>query len=287
VSDKRPFEERLVGKLTRRPCRDTQGRKGWFAPFARAQAHAVRRYTLTLLGWPRFPRLLRIALLSDFHVGSHTDDIARYGAIAREATALAPDLVLLGGDYVNLQLLGGGRVSPRAVARLLDRFVGRHGRFAILGNHDYIYGEQEFATALREYDIAVLDHERATFSFGRQTIDVLGLPDAHFIRQQGRVLLAGLVPDRPAIVLVHDPAWFAEMPEGPFLMLSGHTHGGQIRLPGLGVVHNASRAPRRWSHGLVVERGRHLIVTAGLGTSGFPLRIRVPPEYVVIEVTGG
>jgi predicted MPP superfamily phosphohydrolase len=68
--------------------------------------------------------------------------------------------------------------------------------------------------------------------------------------------------------------------------LSGHTHGGQIKLPGFGVVVNASRAPLRWSHGLVVEDGRHLIVTAGLGTGGIPLRIGVPPEYVLIEVTG-
>jgi hypothetical protein len=69
-------------------------------------------------------------------------------------------------------------------------------------------------------------------------------------------------------------------------MLCGHTHGGQIKLPLLGVIRNASQAPLHWSYGLIVERNRHLIVTAGLGTSGVPLRIGVPPEFAVIEVSG-
>jgi predicted MPP superfamily phosphohydrolase len=85
---------------------------------------------------------------------------------------------------------------------------------------------------------------------------------------------------------MHDPAHFAGVPVGPFLTLAGHTHGGQIRLPGIGVLTNSSAAPMHWTHGLVVEEGRYMIVTAGLGTSGLPLRIGVPPEFVVIDVTG-
>ena len=99
-------------------------------------------------------------------------------------------------------------------------------------------------------------------------------------------LLSSLPPDRATIVLTHDPALFKHVPAGPFLTLAGHTHGGQIRLPGLGVVVNASEAPLHWSHGLVVEGGRHLIVTAGLGSGGIPVRIGVPPEFVLIEVSG-
>jgi predicted MPP superfamily phosphohydrolase len=286
VSERRTFQERLTARLVRRPFEDGQGHKGLLGPFARPQPHMVRHYSLTLPGWPRFGRPLRVALLSDFHVGSHTGDVLRYTALAKEVAAVVPDLVLFGGDYMNMQLLGGGRVPPRVIARLLARMMGRHGRFAILGNHDYNYGEQEVAAALRAHGIAVLDHERGTFSFGKHAIDVVGVPDAHVVRPAARALLASLAPDRPTIVLAHDPVWFMNVPPGPYLTLAGHTHGGQIKLPGLGVVVNASRAPLRWSHGLVVEDGRHLIVTAGLGTGGIPLRIGVPPEYVLIEVTG-
>ena len=138
MSERRPFSERLAQRVLRRPYGDAQGRKGWLTGLARAQPHVVRRYALTLPGWPRFPRPLRIVLLSDLHVGSHSGDVARHAAIVQEAAALAPDLVLFGGDYVNMQLFGGGRVPPRVVAGLLARIAGRHGRFAILGNHDYI-----------------------------------------------------------------------------------------------------------------------------------------------------
>jgi predicted MPP superfamily phosphohydrolase len=286
VPERRPFSERLALGLLRLPFADPKGRKGLFGPLARAQPHTVRHFALTLLGWPRFQRPLRIAFLSDHHVGSHTDDIARHLLIMRSAAALRPDLVLFGGDYVNMMLFGGGRVPPRTIARMLARLTGRHGRFAILGNHDYAYGEQEVAKALRDRGINVLDHERGTFTFGKHAIDVVGVPDAHIVRPQALELLSSLPPDRPTIVLTHDPALFKHVPAGPFLTLAGHTHGGQIRLPGLGVVVNASEAPLHWSHGLVVEGGRHLIVTAGLGSGGIPVRIGVPPEFVLIEVSG-
>src|SRR5262249_4089106 len=65
-----------------------------------------------------------------------------------------------------------------------------------------------------------------------------------------------------------------------------HTHGGQISLPGVGIFKNASKAPLRWTHGLVRERGQYLYVTSGIGTSGVPLRWRGPPEFAVLEVNG-
>ena len=122
--ERRPFAERLALKVLRRPFTDARGRKGWLGPFARAQPHVVRHYALTLAGWPRFERPLRIALLSDHHVGSHTGDVARHNLIVRSAVALRPDLVLYGGDYLNMMLLGGGRVPPRIIARVLARLEG-------------------------------------------------------------------------------------------------------------------------------------------------------------------
>jgi hypothetical protein len=79
---------------------------------------------------------------------------------------------------------------------------------------------------------------------------------------------------------------FAHVPPGPHLTLAGHTHGGQIRIPGIGVITNASKAPLRWSNGLISERGRYLYVTSGIGTSGVPLRWGVPPGYAILDVTG-
>jgi hypothetical protein len=97
---------------------------------------------------------------------------------------------------------------------------------------------------------------------------------------------SGLAPERPSIVLTHDPMWFANVPRGTHLTLAGHTHGGQISLPGIGILKNASKAPLRWTHGLIRERGQYLYVTSGIGTSGVPSRWRVRLEFVVLDVTG-
>jgi len=69
-------------------------------------------------------------------------------------------------------------------------------------------------------------------------------------------------------------------------MLAGHTHGGQIRFPVIGVIKNSSKAPLPWSHGLIEERNQYLYVTSGLGTSGVPVRWGVPPEFAVLDLIG-
>ena len=286
VNKRRSIGHRLTAALLRIPFSDELGRKGWLERFSLAQPHQVQRLALTIAGWPRFERSLRIAFLSDFHAGSHAGDVERFSAIATEAAAFTPDLVLFGGDYVNVQPFGGGRLPPHIIAAVIARTNGLLGRFAILGNADYVYGEDDVATALRNCGIVVLNDERRTVTFGGHKLDIVGVPDAHLVRPEARSLLSSLPRDRPTIVLAHDPMWFADVPRGPFLTLAGHTHGGQIRLPGIGIVRNASMAPFRWSHGRITEDGRQLYVTAGLGTSFLPLRIGVPPEFAVIDVNG-
>lgn len=185
-----------------------------------------------------------------------------------------------------MQPFGGGRVPPRTTAAALSRLQAPLGRFAILGNHDYVYGERAVADAFEQHGIPVLDHARRSMRFQDHAIDLVGVPDAHVTRAEAYALLAGLSAQRPTIVLAHDPVWFAHLPAGPHLMLAGHTHGGQIRLPGIGVVRTATKAPRRWIHGLIEERGQYLYVTSGIGTSGLPLRWGVPPEIAVLDMSG-
>jgi uncharacterized protein len=194
--------------------------------------------------------------------------------------------VLYGGDFVNMQMFGGGRLPPATIAAILAGIEAPLGRFAVLGNHDYAYGADEVDKALTSQGIAVLNDERRTLHHEGQDIDVIGLPDARRLRPDGLALLAGLSAGRPAIMLAHDPFWFMHVPAGPHLTLAGHTHGGQIVLPVVGVLRNASRAPFRWSYGHVEEGGRHLYVSGGLGTSGIPLRIGMPPEYAILDVAG-
>jgi predicted MPP superfamily phosphohydrolase len=278
--------DRLVRAIVRLPFHDELGHKGWLDAISRAQRHAVCRLRVEIGGWPQWRRPLRIAFLSDLHTGSHSDDVARLNRIIDEVAALAPDLALFGGDYVNLQPLGGGRVPPRTIAKILSRLEPPLGRFAILGNHDYIYGERAVTDAFEDHGTPVLDHARRSIRFQNHAIELVGVPDAHVTRAEAHALLAALSHDKPTIVLAHDPVWFAHLPAGPHFMLAGHTHGGQIRLPGIGVVRTATKAPRHWIHGLVQEHGQYLYMTSGIGTSGVPLRWGVPPEIAVLDVSG-
>lgn len=275
----------LIRALTRPPFHDACGRKGLFEWVARAQPHVTRHLKLEIPGWPRWRRPIRIAFLSDFHVGSHSGDVARLATIVADAARAEADLILFGGDYVNLQPVGGGRVPPHAIAPVLARLHGQLGRFAILGNHDCIYGGTEVAEAFRTSEIALLQDEWASVRYENDEISLLGLPDGEIDRPEPPRLLAAIDPDCPTIVLSHDPVWFAHMPAGQ-LMLAGHTHGGQVKLPFIGPITNQSKAPLRWSYGLIKEDGRYLYVTSGLGSSFLPIRIGVPPEIVILDVTG-
>ena len=280
------WDDRLTRALVTPPFHDEAGRKGWLAPFSRGPPHEVRRLRFKLSGWPRVPRPLRVAFLADFHVGSHAGDVARLSAIITEVAEFAPDIALYGGDFVNMMAFGGGRVPPRTIAPIIARLPAPLGHFAVIGNHDRNYDAGEVTDALQAAGIVVLADERRSIRFEAGEIEIAGIPDARVERPQAHALLASLGPDRPAVVLAHDPYWFGHLPPGPHLMLAGHTHGGQIRLPLIGPLRNASHAPMRWTYGLVEEEGKRMYVTSGLGCSGIPLRIGVPPEYVVIEVNG-
>src|SRR5215212_5787483 len=158
------------------------------------------------------------------------------------------------------------------------------GTFAILGDHDRIYGTSTITGAFRDAGLTVLCNEVARVDFEEDEISIIGVtPDAASLPG----LIREVPVESPRIVLAHDPAAFALLPrETSCLMLCGHTHGGQIRLPLLWPLVNMSDAPLAWTYGHVVEGECHLYVTSGLGVSLFPLRLGVPPEVVLIKVQG-
>ena len=262
------------------PFDGTSHHKGLWEGLARASPHEWRSYRLNA----PLDRALTCMVLSDLHVGSHAGDLDRVEAIVHEVMARRPGLLMLGGDYVNMQPFGGGRVRPEQIAEVLAPLVRAMPAVAVLGNHDAEYGTERVARALEERGIPVLFNEVRRIETEAGAVDVAGLEDHGTGRQDTAELFATL--NRPArtLVLAHDPASFAAVPHGLIATVSGHTHGGQIRLPFFGAIVNASSAPLRWTHGHIVEGDRHLIVSAGLGTSGLPLRLNCPPEIVELVI---
>lgn len=254
--------------------------KGLLEFVTRAQPHVWRRYRLA----SEVEAPLTCVVLADLHVGSHAGDLDRLAAIVAEVRAGGPGLLLLGGDYVNMQFFGGGRVRPEEVAEILAPLARAVPTAAVLGNHDAEYGAAHVARTLEEQGIPVLCNALRTLATNAGDVDVVGLEDYRTGQRDVAGLLGSLRRPSRTLVLAHDPASFEDVPAGVIATVSGHTHGGQIRLPLVGAMVNASAAPLRWSLGHVVEKDRHLVVSAGLGTSGLPLRLNCPPEIVELLI---
>lgn len=278
------FSRRLQRALLRRiRFDDPEGAKSILAKHFRPPKHSIHSVPVAVPGWPPGPAL-RIVVLADLHLGSHPGDVERLQQVVEEANALRPDLVLMPGDFVNAMLWGRGRIPPERIARLLAPLRTPLGSYAVLGNHDRDVDGARVERALAANGIAVLENKAIRLPWRGAEIDLVGISDAR-TGSPDLSLLTGLSGARPALVLTHDPVLFSRLPPGPHLMICGHTHGGQIRLPILGIVTNSSDAPLRWTAGLIEEDRRRLFVSTGLGTSGLPLRVGVPPEIAVLHVT--
>jgi predicted MPP superfamily phosphohydrolase len=249
---------------------------GWIEP---RRLVTVRR-ALELPRWPPALNKTRLGVLTDIHGGApHAGTKAIARAVER-LNAEQPDAMLLLGDFIDAHPLWGGRLTPEQIARELEPLRAPLGTFAVLGNHDWKQAGDRMWRALTDAGIEVLENR------GAQAGDfyVAGLADLRNRRPDLPSALAGAQPDAPVILLAHDPDVFPFIPDRVALTISGHLHGGQIAIPHLRRPALPSRYGERYARGHVVEDGRHLYVSSGLGTSGLPLRLLAPPEIVVLEL---
>jgi predicted MPP superfamily phosphohydrolase len=139
-------------------------------------------------------------------------------------------------------------------------------------------------TALAGAGIPVLENDALALDAAGGRVHVAGLADLRFRRPDVARALAGIPAGEPVIALAHDPDVFPFVPARVALTVSGHTHGGQVAIPYLRTPFVPSRHGERFARGHIVEHGRHLVVGAGLGTSGLPVRLLAPPELLVLEL---
>lgn len=228
---------------------------------------------------------LRIAVLSDLHVTS-----PRGLRLVRRACRLAldarPDLVALTGDFVT----DGSGPYLDAVAAVLDEALSAPlGLFAVPGNHDQAVGIGRYFRALRRHpglhdltNTAVrLDHQGAT-------IRVAGTDSLREGAARPAEALAQAAPADFTLLLTHNPD-LAEEACAAFapvdLVVSGHTHGGQVRFPVVGAVKNSSHYPDRYEAGLVRRPWAWVYVSRGVGTVNLPFRFLCRPEVAILEIT--
>lgn len=245
----------------------------------------IKRYRLNLPGWPADYPALKIAFLSDFHMGVPHMTSDRLRHIVERTNELRPDLILLGGDYVDAKAFIRRAFSIPDIAAGLAHLTARFGVFGILGNHDWKIDGAAIRRALEEAGIVMLENEARALSVDGRRLWIAGTAEPNRRTPDVPGTLRQVTDLAPVLLLAHDPVTFFDVPDRPALTLSGHTHGGQLsRLPLLGPAIIMSYAPLKWAYGHVVEKGRNLLVTGGIGTSGLPLRFLMRPEIVVIEI---
>jgi predicted MPP superfamily phosphohydrolase len=228
--------------------------------------------TLPVSGLPPALDGLRIGLLTDIH-HSHlvpAADVAEAVALAMKAHA---DLIVLGGDYVTY----GDRDYVEPVAELLSPLEAPNGVFAILGNHD---DDRDMPAALARRGVVVLKDQRTRVQIRGETVDLAGI--RFWTRRASDIARVLKGSGETVLLLAHDPRRLVEAASlNVPAVLSGHTHGGQIVMPGVGAIAR-SRFPIL--QGLGRRENTSIFVSRGIGTVYVPVRINCPPEVALITL---
>ena len=252
----------------------------------------VTDYRLSPPGW-RSGHRLAITVIADLHAGGPNMGIARVRQVIDAANALGGDLIVVLGDYFATHRFVTEVVPAPAWSAELARLRAPLGVYSILGNHDWWYDIAGVRKAFAAVQLPLMENDAVLLGEPGRRFWLAGLGDqlAHYVspgRFRGADDLAGtlkkIATDDPVILLAHEPDIFTQVPERVSLTIAGHTHGGQIRLPLLPTFWAPSQYGARFAYGHIVERGRHLIVSGGLGCSKVPLRLGVPPEILRIEL---
>lgn len=264
----------------------------------------IKRDHLSPNGWPTSLNL-RIVALSDIHACRPWMGVSRIRHICETANALEPDIILLLGDYMTGLRYLAGQVPVDDWADALATLDAPLGVHAVLGNHDWWEDSEAqlrgaaptmAGEALSNRGVRVYENDALELNKQGQPFWIAGLADQHALmpkkgdahsRTVGLDDIAGTLAlvsnDAPVILMAHEPDIFPEVPRRVSLTLSGHTHGGQVRIFGYAPV-VPSRYGNRYAYGHVHEDGRDLIVSGGLGYSILPIRFGAPSEINLIEL---
>ncbi len=221
----------------------------------------------------------RIAQLSDLHIGGLWPR-ARAERWTRAVNGLDVDLIALTGDYVT-----SGTAFHEDIAAVLTAMRARDGVIAVMGNHDYFGDGEPLLSLLAEGGVEVLHNQHRRLTRGTDGLVIAGVDDTYTRRADVGRALQGTKRGEPLIALAHDPQLFPALAEGgAALVLSGHTHGGQLALPFAATRVNLARLSYRFHAGLYRLGASQLYVHPGLGTTGPPVRIGAAPEITVLRL---
>ena len=227
---------------------------------------------------------LRIAVISDLHVGSPWIDLKKVADVVATTNAQNPDLILLAGDYLITGVVGGSYTDPAVFAPILGGLRAKYGVYAVLGNHDHWEDAQGVTDAFTAAGITMLENKTQTLSHQGQNILLAGIgtfgEGKHDLK-----LIADLQNEvRPVIVFTHNPDLFALLPDTVDLAIGGHTHGYQMSTPYLGWPFVPPSDGQGYGRGIEMVGTMATFVSPGVGTSAFPFRFGRAPEISILNI---
>ncbi len=244
----------------------------------------IHQETITLSACPKELRGMRIAAISDIHAGAPHISITKIRQLVELANAQQPDLILLAGDFVIQDVIGGSFIEPATLTAELKSLKAGYGVFATLGNHDWWYNARRVRTAFEEAGIKVLDNEAIKLDQNGKAFWLAGFSDEWEGNPNVPETLKQVTDDSPIIAFTHNPDLFPSVSNRVALTIAGHTHGGQVALPLIGRPMVPSKFKQRYAAGHIIEDGKHLFVTTGVGTSIIPVRFGVIPEIAMLTI---
>lgn len=232
----------------------------------------VTEHRVRLQGLPAGFEGFRIVQVSDIHHGLFLPFYAVLEAVEM-VNALAPDVIALTGDFVTYS-----RAYVEPVAAILGLLRAKHGVFAVLGNHDFRVDADQVARALRREGIEVLRNRHTFLRHRGEALPIAGIDDLRYGADLTRAL-RGIRAGSPTVLLSHNPKVIRRAAlHGVSLVLSGHTHGGQVKLPMVGSILGRSPERMRYKAGWDALGSTQIYVSRGIGTVVLPLRVRCPAE---------
>jgi len=246
----------------------------------------IVRQDFSLPRWPERLNGFTVALLSDFHYDPYFSVHPLNAAIAM-VNSLHPDLIALTGDFVSRPLVGNRRKAAYAAepcAHLLRQMTARHGLWAVMGNHDQGTDRKHVTRALQAENIQVLANQSEAIEQDGARIWLAGVNDVLGRTADLSKTLHGVPAGEAVILLAHEPDFADEASQFPIdLQLSGHSHGGQVRIPLLPPLYLPPMA-KKYVWGTYRVGPLTLYTNAGLGTIGVPMRLNCPPEITFLTL---
>jgi predicted MPP superfamily phosphohydrolase len=237
------------------------------------------------------PPGLKVAVASDWHFTKRplrrVMTVERARDIVAQINAAQPDVVLLPGDFIaDRDYQPDTAATPEdEIAQVLGGLKARLGVYAVMGNHDWWHDGEKFTAAFTRAGITVLENDAVPLPGVSGTpIWVVGVGDDDTGHSQPVKAMSKVPKGAQALVFMHEPASFMDLPPVRGLVVAGHTHGGQVYLPFVGALVVPGAGPKDWAYGWVAHGDNRMYITSGLGVSILPVRFNMRPEWVMFTL---